>query len=37
MVNLTKAYATKYYKDKVKLTVVNSGTDVQAQSPRSMT
>jgi ribose transport system substrate-binding protein len=31
MVNLTKAYAGKYYKDKVKLTVVNSGTDVQAQ------
>ena len=31
MVNLTKAYAEKYYKDKVKLTVVNSGTDVQAQ------
>jgi len=31
MVNLTKAYATKYYADKVKLTVVNSGTDVQAQ------
>jgi ribose transport system substrate-binding protein len=31
MVNLTKAYATKYYRDKVKLTVVNSGTDVQAQ------
>jgi ribose transport system substrate-binding protein len=31
MVNLTKTYAEKYYKDKVKLTVVNSGTDVQAQ------
>ena len=31
MVNLTKAYAAKYYKGKVKLTVVNSGTDVQAQ------
>ena len=31
MVNLTKAYAEKYYKEKVKLTVVNSGTDVQAQ------
>jgi ribose transport system substrate-binding protein len=31
MVNLTKAYAEKYYKDKVKLTVANSGTDVQAQ------
>jgi ribose transport system substrate-binding protein len=31
MVNLTKAYARKYYADKVKLTVVNSGTDVQAQ------
>lgn len=31
MVNLTRTYAEKYYKDKVKLTVVNSGTDVQAQ------
>ena len=31
MVNLTKAYVEKYCKDKVKLTVVNSGTDVQAQ------
>jgi ribose transport system substrate-binding protein len=31
MVNLTKAYAEKYYKDRVKLTVINSGTDVQAQ------
>ena len=28
MVNLTKAYAQKYYSDKVRLTVVNSGTDV---------
>jgi ribose transport system substrate-binding protein len=31
MVNLTKAYAEKYYKDRVKLRVINSGTDVQAQ------
>ncbi len=31
MVNLTKSYAKKYYNGKVKLTVVNSGTDVQAQ------
>ena len=31
MVNLTKTYAEKYYKDKIRLTVVNSGTDVQAQ------
>jgi ribose transport system substrate-binding protein len=31
MVNLTKAYAEKYYNGKVRLTVVNSGTDVQAQ------
>jgi ribose transport system substrate-binding protein len=31
MVNILTAYANKYYKDKVKLTVVSSGTDVQAQ------
>jgi ribose transport system substrate-binding protein len=31
MVNLTKALAEKNYKDKVVLTVVNSGTDVQRQ------
>ncbi len=31
MVNITNAYAKKYYKDKVKLTVVSSGPDVQAQ------
>ena len=31
MVNLTKAYAEKYYKNNVTLTVVSSGTDVQAQ------
>jgi ribose transport system substrate-binding protein len=31
MVNLTKAYARKYYAGQVTLTVVNSGTDVQAQ------
>jgi ribose transport system substrate-binding protein len=31
MVNLTKAYAEKYYQGEVRLTVVNSGTDVQAQ------
>lgn len=31
MVNLTKSYAKKYYKNKVKLTVVSSGTNVQAQ------
>lgn len=31
MVNLTKAYAKKYLKGKVELTVTNSGTDVQRQ------
>jgi len=31
MVNLTRAYAKKYYTGQVRLTVVNSGTDVQAQ------
>jgi ribose transport system substrate-binding protein len=31
MVNLTKAYAEQYFKGKVVLTIVNSGTDVQRQ------
>jgi ribose transport system substrate-binding protein len=31
MVNILNAYVQKAYKDKVKLTVVSSGTDVQAQ------
>ncbi len=37
MVNILNAYAEKYYKNKVKLSIVRSGTDVEAQMAKSKT